>query len=493
LFQDLAHTGRAHQQVHLKHLYILPSSSNRSAIVHIIAFAMASPTSTSSMVSTSSSTPSNIPLTFGIELEGIFVFHQDKLEEHLKAVFPNATIIKRLNPEQRKSLRQKAYHDQLYQSWALANAGENTMTAEASLPQEAGQIRAYRDEPLHIVRDLLSTTEQGKQILLHNPANHAKPEEYKSWILTSDHSLSGLQGNEKVLAYPDKITCMTIDKWDTYGIELVSPPYLSCDLSKASEDISSLLSAITTPPTSSIMTNRTCGLHVHIGTPSGQSLPLKILQHLSFLLVIYEDEISKLHPYHRRQRTDEIESNKINFASEYPAPNDTIERKVLDEETGEIVTKKFESTFKAVHAIRRILFDEVDATEDPVFQLQLRMGKHRGQIVNFAYLSRENGPQTIEFRQHAGSVDAREINYWVEFCLGLVRLAWRYADGEGECRVKHWNDKVDIADLMEDMGLDENVEEFYLEKVEEYDTDEAPEVADIWIEACEDEFRDMEG
>jgi hypothetical protein len=433
-----------------------------------------------------------MPLTFGVELEGIFAFHQDKLEEHLKTELPGAAIVKSLTPEQQKGFSQRLYSKQPYQSWALANAGENDMTVEASVSHETGPIRAYRDEPLHIFKSLLSTTEQGKHVHLHNPSDHAKPEEYKSWILTSDHSLSALQESEKVPAYPSKITSTTTEQWDTYGIELVSPPYLDIDLPKASEDILSLLSAITTPSTSSITTNQTCGLHVHIGTPSGESIPLKVLQHLSFLLIIYEDQIARLHPSHRRQRSDEIESNKVNFASEYGDTMDTIERQILDEETGEMVTRKFESTYKAVHEVRRILFEQVEQATDPISHLQRRMGRKRGLIVNFAYLNRANGPQTIEFRQHAGTVDAEEISHWVKFCLGLVRLAWKYADGMGECGVQHWKDRVDVVDLMEEMGLEDEVKGAYLEKMEKYGDEKIPGEGDLWLEAFEDDFGDME-
>jgi hypothetical protein len=432
---------------------------------------------------------STSPLTFGIEIEGIFAFHQEKLVEHIQTHLPSASIIKPLNPDQRKSFRQKAYPDQLYQSWALANADESSMTAEASLSHQAGRLRAYQDEPLHIAKVLLSSTECGKRMLLHNPANHSKPDEYKSWILTSDHSLVGLANHEKTPAFPRKIPSSEVDNWDTYGIELVSPPYLSTNLRTAQEDISSLFSAIHSP-SSSITTNQTCGLHVHIGTPNGEALPLKVLQHLSFLLVIYEHEIARLHPGHRRQRPDEIESNRLNFFAEYPAPNDTILRTVIDEETDESSTKKFESTFKAVSEIRRIIFDEVENAVDPVAHLLSRLGRERGYIVNYKYLNRRDGPQTIEFRQHAGSVDAEEIAHWVRFCLALVKLAIKYAEEGKDCGIKHWNDKIDVEDLMVEMELEAEEREYYKSKAQEYDCPDAPELMEMWVEAFEDEFEE---
>ncbi|RDI89588.1 hypothetical protein Vi05172_g714 [Venturia inaequalis] len=453
---------------------------------------MASPASNSSAASIASSSSSTATtLTFGVELEGIFAFHQSKLQAHLHSALPQAHLVKDLTNDQRKSLRQARYSKQVYQSWALANAGENVMTAEHSVEHQSGaRIRAYKDEPLHIVKEILQTTEQGKQILLWNPEDLSKPGVYESsrWILTADQSLQALTEEEKISTFPAKIKNGQGEEWDSYGIELVSPPYLETDLAHAEANISGLLGALETP-TSGITTNETCGVHVHIGLPSGDCFPIKVLQHLCELLVIYEDEIARLHPTHRRNRTDEIESNKVRFAAEGLDNEalDFMDRVVPDFDTGDLVTKRHESTYKAVHEIHRLLFDEVDAATDPVQQLQKSMGKARGMIVNFAYLNRRNGPQTIEFRQHAGSMDSKEIGNWVRFCLGLVKLAWRYADGEGGCGVKHWSDRVDIGDLMEEMGLEDEDREYFQGKVAGFGDEGILEVEALWQEVLEDE------
>lgn len=429
-------------------------------------------------------------LTFGVELEGIFAFHQSKIQAHLKPTLPHARLVKDLTTDQRRGLRQAKYPRQVYQSWALANAGDNPMTAEHSVEHESGRIRAYQDEPLSIAKSLLEMTEQGKRIWLWNPEDLGKPGVYERcrWILTADQSLESLKDSDKTLAFPAKITETEGGEWDSYGIELISPPYSASDLSTAEADISNLLGSLETP-TSGITTNETCGMHVHIGLPTGECLPVKVLQYLSLLLVIYEDEISRLHPSHRRGRTDEIDSNKVLFAAEYITnePLDFMDRPTPNFETGASTMRKHESTYKAVHQIHRLLFDEVDAAANPVEQLQKRMGRRRGMIVNFAYLNRSDGPQTIEFRQHSGSLDAREIGCWVTFCLGLVRLAWRYADGEGECGVKHWRDRVDIGDLMEEMGLQEEVMTFYENRVKGFGDERILGEDGLWQEVLEEE------
>lgn len=351
-----------------------------------------------------------------------------------------------------------------------------------------GPVRAYKDEPLHVAKTLLSITQQGKEILLFNPEDHVKPEEYKSWILTADQSLEALRDNEKVSAYPLKITKNDKDDCDTYGIELVSPPYSEGELSNAEVNISSLLGALDMP-TSAITTNTACGLHVHVGTPTGECLPLKFLQHLSELLVIYEDQIIRLHPFHRRQRTDEIRSNKEpSLAEPFAVPLDFIDRLAPWEwDSNKLVVKKHESRYKAVHEIHHVIFDEVDQAVDPIAQLQKRMGPTRGLIASFAYLNRKDGPQTIEFRQHAGSRDAKEISNWFKFCLALVKLAWRCVDGDGLCKVQHWKDKLNIVDLMEDMALEDEVKAFYKKKIGDFGDEGILREEDLWQEALPDD------
>jgi hypothetical protein len=429
----------------------------------------------------SSSSPS--PLTFGIEIEGIFAFHQSRLEKHLSSTIPTSTIIKTLNPAQEQGLRQVHYPQHPYNSWAISNAGENDMTIKASVEHGAGSIRAYKDEPLHLVKEVLLSTSCAEDVMIHNPVDHSKPEEYTRWMVTSDHSLTSFTREEKA-AYFTATKEDELDSWDTSGIELVSPPYSSIDM--AQDDIAAIVASLTTQ-TTSITTNTSCGLHVHIGTPSGAHLPLKTLQHLSHILLIYEDEISRLHPGHRRQRPDEIVTNRENFYAEGDEP---VERSVVDEETSKIVTKKFDCTYKALESIRRSIFDEVDAAENGLHALQLRVGMLRGHIVNFALINRKSGPQTIEFRQHAGSIDAVEIAHWVGFCMGLVRLAERYAAGNGSCRVKTWDDEIDIEDLFEEIGLGEEGKLFYRGRIEKFSMD-GPGPVPLWADAWVDDEEDL--
>lgn len=91
---------------------------------------------------------------------------------------------------------------------------------------------------------------------------------------------------------------------------------------------------------------------------------------------------------------------------------------------------------------------------------------------------RAKGPQTLEFRQHEATFDAREVEMWVRFCAGLVRWGERGAadfaawveegdggkgDAEEEEEEEEWfqdyygRGEVGIGMLVERMGLDEEM------------------------------------
>lgn len=102
--------------------------------------------------------------------------------------------------------------------------------------------------------------------------------------------------------------------WDSRGTELISPPYAISDIETAISEIDSLVTPLTTS-TSGITTNKTCGLHVHIGLEDNSKLWIKALQHLAYLAIVYENEFSELHPAHRDDPFG-IELNSIDWNSQ---------------------------------------------------------------------------------------------------------------------------------------------------------------------------------
>jgi hypothetical protein len=209
-------------------------------------------------------------------------------------------------------------------------------------------------------------------------------------------------------------------------------------------------------------------MHVHVQAPSD----LKVLKQLALILIVYEEEISRLHPPCRRPKhlaaRGTVESNRMGVMEH---PHD-------------IKTWKFDPSTTAL----KRKFEEYDKHEGPVEGIRLRLHRipdkealarymnapamsssprgNRNRQVNFLSVVRgDDFPSTVEFRQARGSLCPEEISRWVDFCIGLIRLAYLYHnhprrfptealgdyyDGEGNLQ----GGGVSVFDLIRDMELD---------------------------------------
>lgn len=416
-------------------------------------------------------------LSFGIEIELLFAFSESHLQQYLQQKQPSAKIVKAFSQDAENGLRSKRYPKHPYHSWALLNTGENPATSQPSVETFDGPIRAYINEPLEMVSELLGNKINHQ---IHNTADHSKSFDYSKWIVTSDDSIIAPAGSKKAAAL-SKFT-NNPDNWDTYGVELVSPPFTN--LEDAQKQVSTLLALLrgSTNAQYGILVDDSCGLHVHVGQPSNAAFPIATLQHLAEIQAIYEEQISRLHPAYRRDQQDEIASNRQAFFVECPDP---IERTVKDDE-GNLVTKLFEPLFKSLDAVRAEIFDDVAAARDPYQKLVSIMGDRRAHIINWCHVNRSRGSRTVEFRQHAASIDETGIFWWVRFCLGLVRLAGRNADSRVRCPVENWDSRIEVEDLLAAVGLEEDGVEFYCQKIVEYD--DGRELNVYFVEAVEDDL-----
>ncbi|TKA53133.1 hypothetical protein B0A49_11664 [Cryomyces minteri] len=396
-----------------------------------------------------------IPLTFGIELEAIFCFHEDRLSSLLTERSSAAIIVKNVAISD-KNLEKCTY------------AGARSVVDKF----RGIEYRPYIDEPLQLVRHLVSKVPGRRGIHVH--AENEKQTSYQTWSISVDGTLNGLTKADLVAAFPDRIPDLAAAAdFDSYGIELITHPY-SC-ATAARDDIAAVISSLRGSSISNfgVTTNLNCGAHVHVGLPDGGGIPLSVVQHLAYLVVVYEDEISALHAPSRRLNIDhgELSTNREAFFAECPEP---VEKWFLDPLTGVSTLKKMEPTYLPLAQIRRMLFDDVDKTGAGDSGKGLRklcayMG-HKGHLVNFSYLTRtaDAGPRTLEFRQHAGTLEADDVYHWVLFCTGLVRLAYRYAETGTDSAVESWDDTIDIELLWSEMGLPEASREFLRQKAAFY-------------------------
>ncbi|KAA6409907.1 MAG: hypothetical protein FRX48_06520 [Lasallia pustulata] len=128
----------------------------------------------------------------------------------------------------------------------------------------------------------------------------------------------------------------TVGHWDSHGIELVSPvfgftPTVFDELS----DLLTRLKGTDADDHGALITDN-CGLHIHVGLPptpgtsnfQNPRFDLPTLQHLAYLLVMYEPHISTLHPPSRRAgspaSTIDLQTNLTKLprpGPETPLPN----------------------------------------------------------------------------------------------------------------------------------------------------------------------------
>lgn len=155
-------------------------------------------------------------------------------------------------------------------------------------------------------------------------------------------------------------------------------------------------------------------MHVHVEAPKD----LRVLQELSLLLVIYEETISTLHAPHRRPghpaTTDMLESNRLWWMYNDDDDFDSSTAAFAKRYTISQLRDHFRFIKSKQSLARRMCYPK--KPEGPQ--------SDRNRLVNFTYLTRGKGyPETIEFRQAAGSLDAEEISHWIDFCLDLVKFA----------------------------------------------------------------------
>jgi hypothetical protein len=159
------------------------------------------------------------------------------------------------------------------------------------------------------------------------------------------------------------------------GLEAVSPPLNASGIPQ----IYSVCSAL---QQSHARVNRSCGLHVHIGA---QHLTMDAMRRLAFLYIEHEDVIDDLMPPSRRKSANQYcRSLKIHANIEGIA--------------------RARDVRALAYAIRQ--------SSDERHQRYTKL--------NFTSYWKHG---TVEFRQHAGTIDPEKIRCWVSFCSKLVEVS----------------------------------------------------------------------
>ncbi|KAJ9631844.1 hypothetical protein H2203_000244 [Taxawa tesnikishii (nom. ined.)] len=401
-------------------------------------------------------------LTFGVEIETVFMFHEQKLRSLLDGRPETAAlkICKNLGDIKRKGAMIGPYVNTKYNSWGLLDPTEDAVVDLNTLVNVSGQHiapKAYTSQPFELAEQVMSTIPARKSTTLITD-RYSKSTEY-NWTLMYDNSVSGLRQSDLKTSLPsDRLELTQVTDWDSYGIAQVLDAFKGTATSKHA-----------------ITTTEATGLHVHVGLPGGERFPIETLRNLALILLTYEDELALLHPISRRTDNPELSSNRV---------------QVYNEDDTNPVSRngaKYLCSYMPIQEIR----DRIDKADHA--QLVELMGAAHRHAVNFSYTARKvakgEGAATIEFRQHAGTLDPEEIYHWVQHCLALVRLASTSAG-----RVKTWDDKIALEDLWEDMALPEGTLSFLRARKAAYAAEwpewEAPAIWTAWEEYPEDDWSD---
>ncbi|APA13578.1 predicted protein [Sclerotinia sclerotiorum 1980 UF-70] len=416
-------------------------------------------------------------LEYGIELEYVLAFHELELnlvDEEGKTpdhgIEKNLRLAIRRHPAWSPAVRAAFERTSklIYNSWAIRV--NNVKNKDQN--QDLVNLRPYLLEPQLIVLNKLNDkVAQVRGKVRHKLAQRSSekiPGAYDQWIISTDSTVVG-QGSSNLHKWLPRISGNVSKRWDSYGIEVISP-VLRSNSTRDRVEVEQVVNALKGEGDElyeGFITNQ-CALQVHVEPPS-----LPALKELACILLIYEDEISRLHPRcrrpdHQATRGNLISNRTLTFLGRNFIP--------FEDNVGEIWDQNMDaSVFKKRKTIQQIR-SEVDQlqNESAVADYMCFPSTSRLRMVNFRRLKFTKFPRTIEFRQARGSLDIQDVNYWVDFCVGLVQLAEYYVENPG-ARIQSWDgghdshdQNLDVFQLMEDMNLDDRTMKYWRHRVAKY-------------------------
>ncbi|KAF4635430.1 hypothetical protein G7Y89_g2669 [Cudoniella acicularis] len=394
------------------------------------------------------------PVNYGVELEFVFAFHEGELDLGQTNGIPN-TLSKNLSYFQREQypefskFKPSEFPNLIYNSWGVQKGNSTKLDAYDAEPQAIVKRKIesrFSEIPTKISGTLYATKKCQKDM-----------EYYIKWLVPVDHSVCGLGLDNLPKWLPKRVA--NPSEWDSYGLELVSP-ILYTGLPSKRDEISKILNAAVGTDNykhGPFITNQ-CGLHVHVEAPKD----IKVLKELAVLLLLCEEELSRLHPRSRRpghaSAKRQIDSNRLYFQ----LGNDPNFGKESDDYLkADCSTNALQKnvTVQQIHQRIRLIKKKTALSQKMCWPApQHNPNGNQYCLINFVYLTQGEGyAEAIEFRQARGTTSAEEVNHWVDFCVGLVKLAEFYLKIPARFLVKSWNDlraeNNVLYQLMQDIEL----------------------------------------
>ena len=177
-------------------------------------------------------------LTFGVELEFVFAFHESLLElGQTNGIIDD--IKKDLSYFVRETgpftvINQADLRHHAYNSWGIRRGGVSPPVPYAKEPQNILEPRLEHQCP-NLWFEIHDTTTMDQKTT----------EKYDKWLLCKDHSVCGV-GSRNI--FPGRLAHRAHDNdpesWDSIGLEAVSQVYNSGSLSTGAADIKLVVNAV---------------------------------------------------------------------------------------------------------------------------------------------------------------------------------------------------------------------------------------------------------
>ncbi|KIW12307.1 hypothetical protein PV08_09584 [Exophiala spinifera] len=356
-----------------------------------------------------SNAPEMLPLTFGVEIELLFAVNFDMLQTR-QPLTPLLTLLREnLRPDPR---------DQLVDA--------NTQW-EDKLLYAAGILR-----------------KRGLEFTVHDPPDNRPDDDaefFSNWMLTSETAVPTPVSKTQVAKWSN-LRILTLDGWDFMGLELISRildapnPQASNGESESLSQVSRYLELMTKrtsahPHFEFLGHPETTSIHVHIGlSPSAtgqRAIPLHVLRHLAWIILTFEDTITLLHHpqrhgYHRTKSESHALPNRVGYG--FRLYEHVHQCQPFDP------VKAFFSIFNFSITDENEGLDELRHIVCGTRAWSGDISFYRAYFVNFCNIVPSDPwstKTTVEFRQHHGTLDQKDISEWIAFVTALVRAAEKKA------------------------------------------------------------------
>lgn len=415
------------------------------------------------------------------------------LEHALALAGSEAQIVKDLSKEERIQLavggsRSSSDPKQRipYQNWGLTNPQKKEMGCHCGTTKDLS-IRSYSDEPLTIAAGIV---DRGAPIAilerLGSTMTHSA-----CWQVNYNGVLPVVSKEILRQNLGTQISAEELENWDCVGLRFTSnllrDPASSMDTNPF-DSIAKVLNLLRGSNSKGYRTFVTdqCGINMRLGIDQrllGQEGPGRILQHLAYILFLYEDVISSFHPPNRRGYKGSLTEKICASIREPFLVNFGILRSVRAAFGNLNLSRKGLPPFSF---IQQSIFSSVPDTK----ALATLLGQPKKEsVVHWANLEKadvysdKSIAKFIEFRHHEATLDPLELEHWIRFIVALLNAAQikaamptprpRPGDGEAanwECEVRKYNIATlegisdDPMNFMYFLNLDSAAQEYWMRR-----------------------------